>query len=85
MHEINLPEVVAGVTAAFQRREAALVGNDIAVRGVAENRYGYAAIAAFRSARIGNLARTLSNTMITTYGPKARRPPAYASCAIERV
>ena len=29
--EINLPEIVAEVTAAFQRYEAALVGNDVAV------------------------------------------------------
>jgi len=81
MHEINLPEVVAEVTTAFRRYEAALVDNDVAVLdelfwnsphtlryGVAENLYGYAAIAAFRSARIGNLARTLWNTVITTYG-----------------
>ncbi len=81
MYEINIPEVVGEVTAAFRRYEAALVGNDVAVLdelfwdsphtlrfGITENLYGYAAIAAFRSARSGNLARTLSNTVITTYG-----------------
>jgi Protein of unknown function (DUF3225) len=82
MYEINLPEVVAEVTAAFQRYEQALVGNDIAVLnelfwrsphtlrlGIAENLYGHDAIAAFRGARSPlNLARRLSHTVITTYG-----------------
>src|SRR5260370_40739366 len=31
MYEINIPEVVAEVTAAFQRYEQALGGNDVAV------------------------------------------------------
>lgn len=80
--EINLSEVVAEVTAAFERYEAALVNNDVAVLdklfwdspltvryGVTENLYGYEAIAAFRSARFPKgLERTLSNTVITTYG-----------------
>jgi hypothetical protein len=80
--EINLPDVVAEVTAQFQRYEAALVTNDIATLnalfwnntltlryGMNENLYGHAAIAGFRSARspVG-LARTTSNTVITTYG-----------------
>ena len=30
-YEINLPDVVAEVTAAFMRYEAALTGNDVAV------------------------------------------------------
>jgi hypothetical protein len=80
--DINLPDVVAEVTAQFQRYEAALVTNDIATLnalfwnntltlryGMNENLYGHAAIAGFRSARspVG-LARTTSNTVITTYG-----------------
>ena len=63
-YEINIPDVLAEVTAAFQRYEAALVSNDVAVLdelffkhpvtlrfGVTENLYGYDAIAAFRSGR----------------------------------
>src|SRR3954468_24727669 len=80
--EINLPDVVAEVTAQFQRYEQALVANDtetldalfwnngLTLRfGMNENLYGHAAIAGFRAARspVG-LARTLSNTVITTYG-----------------
>lgn len=80
--EINLPEVVAEVTAVCQRYEQALVTNDVAVLdalfwdsphtlryGVGENLYGYAAIAAFRAARSAQgLARELLKTVITTYG-----------------
>jgi Protein of unknown function (DUF3225) len=80
--DINLPEVVGEVTAAFEGYERALVGNDVAALnaifradersiryGGAENLYGYKAIQAFRAARspVG-LARTLSKTVITTYG-----------------
>ena len=62
--EINLPDVLAEVTAAFQRYETALVSNDInmlndlfrnsplTVRyGVAENLYGHEQISAFCAAR----------------------------------
>jgi len=80
--EIDLPEVVAEVTAAFERYEKALVSNDVAVLdsifrddprviryGGGENLYGYQEIAAFRAARSpAGLARTLSKTVITTYG-----------------
>ena len=80
--EIDLPEVVAEVTAAFEHYEKALVSNDVAVLdsifrddsrviryGGAENLYGYQEIAAFRAARSpAGLARTLSKTVITTYG-----------------
>ena len=80
--EIDLPEVVAEVTAAFERYETALVMNDVAVLdstfrddprviryGGGENLYGYQEIAAFRAARSpAGLARTLSKTVITTYG-----------------
>ena len=79
--EINLPEIVAEVTAAFERYEAALNTNDVAVLnatfrdapytiryGLAENLYGFDQIAAFRSARTPPVARTISNTVITTFG-----------------
>ena len=80
--EINRPDVVAEVTAVFQRYEDALVSNDVAVLdelfwdsphtlryGVGENLYGYAEIAAFRAARPAQgLARELLRTVITTYG-----------------
>ena len=80
--EVDLPDVLAEVTAAFTRYEAALVSNDIAVLGelfrkdprtlrygVGENLYGIDAIAAFRAARspIG-LGRRTDKTVITTYG-----------------
>ena len=80
--EIDLPEVIAEVTAAFERYEKALVSNDVAALnamfhkdprtiryGGTENLYGYAEIAAFRTARspVG-LGRTLSKTVISTYG-----------------
>ena len=80
--EIDLPDVVAEVTAEFERYEQALVSNDVVVLdsifrddprviryGGGENLYGYQEIAAFRAARspVG-LARTLSKTVITAYG-----------------
>lgn len=94
MQEINLPEVVAEVTAAFQRYEVALNQNDVAVLdelfwknpltiryGITENLYGYDEIAAFRSARSpAGLARTISRTVITTYG----RDMATANTLFER-
>jgi hypothetical protein len=92
--EIDLPHVVAEVTAAFERYEKALVSNDVAVLdsifrddsrviryGGDENLYGYQEIAAFRAARspVG-LARALSKTVITTYG----RDVAVASTLFHR-
>ena len=81
MHEIDRPEIVAEVEAAFERYEAALAANDVAVLnsmfwqapqtlrfGTAENLYGYEAIAAFRSARRPPGTRALSRTVITSYG-----------------
>lgn len=82
MFEINIPEVVAEVTAAFMHYERALVTNDVAVLdamfwknpntlryGIAENLYGYAAIASFRSNRPPiDLTRDLRNTVIVSYG-----------------
>ena len=80
--EVDLPEVLAEVTAQFQRYETALVNNDVAVLdelfrcdkrtlryGIGENLYGYDAIMAFRAARspVGLMRRT-DRTVITTYG-----------------
>ena len=80
--DIDLPDVLAEVTAQFARYEAALVSNDVAVLdelfradthtlryGVGENLYGYEAIMAFRAARSpAGLMRTTDKTVITTYG-----------------
>ena len=92
--QIDLPEVVSEVKAAFKRYEKALVTNDVATLdalfyddprsiryGAAENLYGYAEIKAFRVARspVG-LARTLSKTTISTYG----RDHAVASTLYQR-
>jgi hypothetical protein len=80
--KINDPNVLAEVTAAFERYEKALVTNDVAVLdelffedpntiryGVMENLYGYDEIKAFRAARSPlNLARKLERTKITSYG-----------------
>jgi Protein of unknown function (DUF3225) len=80
--QVDLPEVVADVTAQFARYEKALVTNDVAVLdelfrddprtlryGGGENLYGYAAIMAFRAGRpsVGLMRRT-DRTVITTYG-----------------
>jgi AtzH-like len=92
--QIDIPEAVAEVTAAFQRYEQAIVTNDVATLnelfrkdprtlryGIGENLYGHHEISAFRSARspIG-LTRTLSRTLITTYG----RDFAVASTLFDR-
>ena len=80
--QINLPEVLAEVSAQFERYEQALTGNDVAVLdelfwdsphtlryGVTENLYGIDAIRAFRAGRSAQgLARTLLKVVITTYG-----------------
>jgi hypothetical protein len=80
--QVNLPKVLAEVSAEFDRYEKALVTNDIAVLdelfcnsphtlryGVGENLYGYAEIAAFRASRpSAGLERTLVKKVITTYG-----------------
>ena len=83
--EIDLPEVLAEVTAQFARYEKALVSNDVVVLdelfrndprtlryGIAENLYGYGAISGFRAARspVG-LMRKTDRTVITTYGRDA--------------
>lgn len=92
--EIDLPEVVAEVRKAFDAYEVALVNNDVdtlnlmfrddprTIRyGGGEILYGYAAIKSFRVARspVG-LGRTISKTVITTYG----REFATASTLYER-
>jgi hypothetical protein len=80
--EIDLPEIVAEVKAEFERYEKALISNDVdtlnaifrndprTIRyGGAEILYGYDEIKAFRVARSPvALGRTLSRTVITTYG-----------------
>jgi len=79
---INLPDVLAEVTAAFARYEDALVNNKVDVLdelfwdspntlryGATENLYGYAAIQAFRAGRPAQgLERSVLKTVITTYG-----------------
>jgi hypothetical protein len=80
--DVNRPDVLAEVTAVFARYEDALVNNKVEVLdelfwdaphtvryGATENLVGSAAIRAFRAARPATgLARTLSNTVITTFG-----------------
>ncbi len=89
--DINRPQVVAEVTAAFYRYEDALVNNHIEVLdelfwhdartvrlGAGENLYGIDDIRAFRAARpAAGLQRTLRHTRITTFGED------YAVCSTE--
>jgi len=79
---INLPDVLAEVSAAFARYEAALLSNDVATLdalfwdsphtiryGVGEVLHGADEIRAFRAGRpVAGLARTLERTVITTFG-----------------
>lgn len=80
--DIDLPDVIAEVGAAFARYEKALTTNDTAVLGelfrndprtirygMGENLYGYVEIQAFRGARspVG-LMRSTDRTVITAYG-----------------
>jgi hypothetical protein len=79
---VNDPDVLAQVTAAVDAYETALMTNDVealdgffrdapeTVRyGVAENLYGFEAIAAFRIGRSGGSPpRTRLRTEITTFG-----------------
>ena len=92
--EIDLPDVVAEVRREFERYERALVTNDVPLLdaifrddprtiryGGGENLFGHAEIKAFRGARSpAGLARTLSRTVITTYG----RDFAVASTLFDR-
>jgi hypothetical protein len=80
--DVDLPDVLAEVTAQFARYEKALVSNDVAVLdqlfradartlryGIGENLHGYDAITAFRAARSpAGLMRRTANTVITSYG-----------------
>ena len=93
--EINIPEVVAEVKAAFGRYEKALNANDVEVLDSAfwndprviryslmDNAYGYEAIHASRLARSkADMTRTISNTVITTFG----RDLATANTEFQRV
>jgi len=82
--EIDIPEVLAELTAAFEEYERALLSNnpEVLIRlfwpdtrtiryGVAENLYGADAIAAFRHKRAergGAPQRKTTRRQITTYG-----------------
>jgi hypothetical protein len=91
VNDINKPDVLAEVNAAFDAYEKALVTNDVEVLdalffdsphtlryGATENLYGYDAIRAFRAARPGKgLARTVTARVVTTYGD------AFAVASIE--
>jgi hypothetical protein len=80
--EINIPEIVAEVTAAFMSYERALTTNDVDTINwlfldhPATLRYGpngtllgHAALAAFRRGRdTKGVERSLKNTVITTFG-----------------
>jgi hypothetical protein len=88
--DINIPDVLAEVRAAFERYEAALNANDVKVLddsfwnsphtlryGLAENLYGRDEILAFRKGRPAiDLRRKLLRVVITTFG----RDFATANC-----
>ena len=93
--DINIPDVVAEVTAAFNRYEKALNTNDVTVLdelfwksphtlryGVGEQLYGYDQIAAFRAGRDPGfvLNRDLLKVWIVTYG----RDFGTANCEFRR-
>ena len=93
--EINIPEVVAEVKAAFERYERALNANDVEVLDSAfwndprviryslmDNAYGFEAIHASRLARPkADMTRTIASTVITTFG----RDLATANTEFQRV
>jgi len=80
--DINIPEVVAEVTAVFTQYEQALTANDVptldslfwndprVIRyAISDNGYGYDAIMRSRRARANvDLKRSLMRTVITTFG-----------------
>jgi hypothetical protein len=84
MLEVDIPEVVAELTAVFEAYERALVGNDIETLNrlfwdspltlrygtrASELQYGHEAIAAFRRQRGAvDQRRTLMNQRVTTFG-----------------
>jgi hypothetical protein len=93
--EINSPEVVTEVKAAFERYEKALNANDVEVLdsmfwndprvirySIMDNAYGFEAIHASRLARPKiDMTRTIMNTVITTFG----RDLATANTEFQRV
>ena len=93
--DIDSPDVVAEVKAAFERYERAINVNDVAtlnelfwnsprtVRyGTGEQLYGHEAIAGFRAARdASDVKRELVRVVITAYGPDL----ATASCEYRRL
>jgi hypothetical protein len=93
--KVNLPQTVKEVTEAFHRYEKALNDNDVAVLnelfwdsphtvryGIAEQLYGYPAIAGFRAARDpADLRRELTRVAITAFGNDF----ATASCEFRRL
>lgn len=93
--EINMPDVVAEVTAAFYRYETALNANDVDVLdelfwkspqtlryGIGEQLYGHDQIAAFRAGRDPGFVvnRDLLKVWIVTYG----RDFGTANCEFRR-
>ena len=82
MHDINIPEIVAEVTAAHDRYDQALMDNNVDILdemfwvsphtlrfGITENLYGHDQIAGFRKARASsNFDRDVRKVTITTYG-----------------
>jgi hypothetical protein len=80
--DVNLPEVVAEVTAQLARYERAFVANDVEVLdelfwddprtvrlGAGESLYGHAAIARFRELRSpDDLEREILSEVVTTFG-----------------
>jgi hypothetical protein len=92
---VNIPEVVAEVTEAFMRYEAALNSNDVEVLdalfwnspqtlryGIGEQLYGHAEIAAFRSGRdpAHVVGRDVLKLWVVTYG----RDFGTANCEFRR-
>ena len=91
--QINLPDVVAEVTSAYNRYNYAIDMGDAATLnelfrdapetlryGPAENLYGWQAISTFRSTKWSGAKRRLYETIVTTYG----RDFAVASTLFER-
>ena len=82
MSDLNIPSVVAELSAVYDRYEAALVDNDFSVLqelfwnsphairyGATENLYGYTEIEAFRKSRPAvGLAREIVRKEIVTFG-----------------
>jgi hypothetical protein len=80
--EVNRPDVLAEVTAVFERYEAALLANDVDVLdelfwddpatlryGFAETQHGFVAVSAFRRSLVRQSApRRLVDTIVTTFG-----------------